>query len=129
MLGLHCYAGFSLAVASSGYSPAGVCGLLIVVASLVAECGLEGTGLVVVMPRSLVAPWRVGFFPDEGWNLCLLHWQADSLPRSHQGNPILAVLNTILAIFKCTVGWNQVHSHSCAPLTNIHLQDFFIFPN
>ena len=21
-----------------------------------------------------------GIFPDQGWNLCLLHWQADSLP-------------------------------------------------
>ena len=26
-----------------------------------------------------------GIFPDQGWNLCLLHWQADSLPLSHQG--------------------------------------------
>ena len=26
--------------------------------------------------------------PDQGWNLCLLHWQADSLPLSHQGSPI-----------------------------------------
>ena len=26
-------------------------------------------------------------FPDQGLNLCLLHWQADSLPLSHQGNP------------------------------------------
>ena len=26
-----------------------------------------------------------GIFPDQGWDLCLLHWQADSLPPSHQG--------------------------------------------
>ena len=26
-------------------------------------------------------------FLDQGSNLCLLHWQADSLPLSHQGNP------------------------------------------
>ena len=26
-----------------------------------------------------------GIFPDQGWDLCLLHWQADSLPLSHQG--------------------------------------------
>ena len=25
-----------------------------------------------------------GIFPDQGLNLCLLHWQADSLPLSHQ---------------------------------------------
>ena len=52
-------------------------------------------GLVVVMPRGLVAPWRVGFFLDQGWNLCLLHWQADSSPLGHQVNPIRAVLNHI----------------------------------
>ena len=26
-------------------------------------------------------------FPDQGSNPCLLHWQADSLPLSHQGSP------------------------------------------
>ena len=26
-----------------------------------------------------------GIFPDQGSNLCLLHWQAGSLPLSHQG--------------------------------------------
>ena len=25
--------------------------------------------------------------PDQGLNSCLLHWQADSLPLSHQGTP------------------------------------------
>ena len=28
-----------------------------------------------------------GIFPDQGLNLCLLHWQADSSPLSHQGSP------------------------------------------
>ena len=28
-----------------------------------------------------------GIFPTQGSNPCLLHWQADSLPRSHQGSP------------------------------------------
>ena len=28
----------------------------------------------------------MGIFPDQGWNPCLLHWQADSLPLSHQGS-------------------------------------------
>ena len=34
-----------------------------------------------------VVPWCVGVFPDQGSNLYLLHWQADSLPLSHQGSP------------------------------------------
>ena len=28
-----------------------------------------------------------GIFSTQGLNLSLLHWQADSLPVSHQGNP------------------------------------------
>ena len=28
-----------------------------------------------------------GIFPAQGRNPCLLHWQADSLPLSHQGSP------------------------------------------
>ena len=27
-----------------------------------------------------------GIFPTQGSNLCLLHWQADSLPLSHLGS-------------------------------------------
>ena len=33
-----------------------------------------------------------GIFPDQGWNPCLLHWQADSLPLSHQGSPDVLLL-------------------------------------
>ena len=28
-----------------------------------------------------------GIFLDQGSNPCILHWQADSLPLSHQGSP------------------------------------------
>ena len=35
----------------------------------------------------LVAPQPCGIFPDQGWNLCSLHWQVDSYPLDHQGNP------------------------------------------
>ena len=39
---------------------------------------------------TLVAvPVACGIFPDQGSNPCLLHWQADSLPLSHQGSPIV----------------------------------------
>ena len=33
-----------------------------------------------------------GLFPTRGSNLCLLHWQADSLPLSHQGCPVRACM-------------------------------------
>ena len=35
-----------------------------------------------------VAPLQVGSLPDQGSNLCPLHWQADSLPLSHQETPL-----------------------------------------
>ena len=40
VLGLHCCAGFSLVAVGRDYSPVAVCGLLILVASLVAGRGV-----------------------------------------------------------------------------------------
>ena len=31
-----------------------------------------------------------GIFLTQGSNPCLLHWQADSLPLSHQGSPVFS---------------------------------------
>ena len=42
-----------------------------------------------------------GIFLDQGWNLCLLHWQADSLPLSHQGRSSQKALKNY---FGCAVG-------------------------
>ena len=51
---------------------------------------LEPTGSVVVYTGSvahkLFRPTACGILPDQGSNPCLLHWQADSYPKSHQGN-------------------------------------------
>ena len=44
VLGLHCCTGCSLVEASMGYTLVVLCWLLITVASLVAEHGLQGTG-------------------------------------------------------------------------------------
>ena len=38
--------------------------------------------------RQLSCSMTWGIFPDQGLNLCFLHWQADSLPLSHQGSPM-----------------------------------------
>ena len=95
--GLRCNAGFSLVARIGGCSLVAMCGLLVAVASFVAEHE-QGTGAsVVVAPglqstNSTVVAHRLccsvvcGVFPDQGSNLCLLHWQADSLPLSHQGS-------------------------------------------
>ena len=53
--------------------------------SVVAAPRLQSTGSIVVVHR-LSCSAACGIFPDEGLNLCLLHWQVDSLPLSHQGS-------------------------------------------
>ena len=78
--GLRCCVGFSLAVVSSSHSPVVVCRLRTVVASPLVEHVLQSTGSIL---------WRTaacGIFPDHRVNPCLLHWQADSLPLSHEGS-------------------------------------------
>ena len=37
--------------------------------------------------------WNIFIFPDQGWNPCPLHQQADSLPLDHQGSPFINYLN------------------------------------
>ena len=66
-------------------------GLLIVVAYLVAEHRLQAASSVV-MAHGLSSSVAHGIFPDQGLNSCLLHWQADPLPLSHQGSPLRTLL-------------------------------------
>ena len=86
-------------MAKRGYSLAVVCGFLIAMASLVVEqglwgtqasavaaLGLQSTGSTVVAHR-LSCSVACEIFLNQGPNLCLLHWQAESLPLSHQGSP------------------------------------------
>ena len=93
--------------------------------SLVAVCGLlwggfcceaqalgckgfsyAGHGSVVVAPwrwstgsiavvRWLSCSRACGISPDQGSNPCLLPWQLDSLPPSHQGSPEIRILTVL----------------------------------
>ena len=110
MLGLCCCAGYPLVA---------VCWLLIAPASLVAEhrllgtqasvasaCGLSSCSSRALQPRGSTAVAHglscstasgasrgSGILPDQGSNPCLLHWQVDSLPLSHQGSPLSYTFN------------------------------------
>ena len=87
---------FSLVVVSQGYSLVAVRGLLIVVASVAAEDRLFGvqTSIVgaprlqstgsITVAHGLSCSMACGIFQTQGSNLCLLHWEAHSLPLSHQ---------------------------------------------
>ena len=82
-------------------------GLLTAVASLVAEHGFYSTLASVVVACGLMScgspplehrlnscghglscSLASGISLDQKSNPCLLHWQADSLPLSHQGSPL-----------------------------------------
>ena len=67
--------GLSLVAVSGGYSLVAVLGLLIAVASLVVEHGLQNAGPVVVV-HMFSCPTSCGIFQDERLNR--LHWQVYS---------------------------------------------------
>ena len=79
VLGLCRCAGISLVVVGED-SPVAVCQLLIAVASLVAEQGLQGAGSQFV--QRLNCPAACGIFPEQESNPRFLHWQATSLHLS-----------------------------------------------
>ena len=106
VLGLHDCAGFSLVAAPlhcsvgasrcSGFfwvaQAPGLAGCSScstaehLVSSAVVAPGLSSTGSTVVVHGLSCSTVR-GIFPDQGSNLCLLCWQADSLPLIHHGSP------------------------------------------
>ena len=80
--------GFSLVAASRGLLLVVVCRFLIVVASFVAEHGLKDVRASVVLTPRLSCSAACGIFPNQGSNLCPLHWQADSEPLEPRGKSL-----------------------------------------
>ena len=90
-------------MASGGLSSSRCAGLPLSRLLLLRSTGSRRAGSVVVAhgPSCSVA---CGIFPDQGSNLCPLHWQADSQPLRHQGSPIhffLKFLFIYLFIYGC----------------------------
>ena len=114
VLGLHCCVQAFSSCGEWGLLFVVVCKLL-VVASLVAEhglqvhglqqlqhagsvvvaCGLQSAGSVVVAHRFSFSV-ACGIFPDQGSNPCPLHWQADSYPLRRQGSPSPLLFSSLL---------------------------------
>ena len=107
VLGLCWHMGFSVVAVSGDYSLVAVtwashCGgfscrwstgsrahgfqSLRQVGSAVAAPGLQSADSVVEV-HGLSCSAACGIFLHQGLNLCLLHWQVDSLPLSYQGGP------------------------------------------
>ena len=76
------------------FSPCGEQGLLssavhrlLVAGVLTVGQGLKGAWASVSVAHGLSWVETRGVFPEQGWNLCLLPWQAVSLLLDHQGSP------------------------------------------
>ena len=84
-------------MASRGHSSSRCVGLSLSRPLLLRSTGSRHAGSVIVAhgPSCSVA---CGIFPDQGSNLCPLHWQADSQPLRHQGSPLIVVLICISLI-------------------------------
>ena len=78
--------GLSLVAASGGHSQSQCVGLSPSRPLLLRSTGSRRAGSVVVAHGPNCSA-SCGIFPDQGLNLCPLHWQADSQPLRHQGSP------------------------------------------
>ena len=79
--------GLSLVAASGGHYSSRCGGLSLLRPLLLWSTSSRRAGSVVVAhgPSCSAA---CGILPDQGSNPCPLHWQADSPPLCHQGNPV-----------------------------------------
>ena len=86
--------GLSLVVASGGHSSSRCAGLSLLWPLLLRSTSSRRAGSVVVAhgPSCSAA---CGIFPDQGWNPCPLHWQADSQPLRHQGSPCFIIFKNL----------------------------------
>ena len=103
VLGLRFVRGLSLVVASGGHSSSRCAGLSLSRPLLLRSTGSRRAGSAIVAhgPSHSAA---CGIFPDQGSNLCPLHWQADSQPLRHQGSPSDRAFNRFYKlILKCYV--------------------------
>ena len=59
--------------------------------------------------RRLSSSVECEIFPDQGSNPCLPHWQADSLPLSPQGSPLVGVCQ-VGVVEACGVGMDTAQT-------------------
>ena len=69
----------------------------------------------VVVVSAFICSMVCEIFPDQGLNLCPLHWRADSYPLHHQASPdkgfiVCLFLQTQMELVKMQSGWIRVDS-------------------
>ena len=84
--------GLSLVAASGGHSSSLCAGLSLSWPLLLRSTGSRRAGSVIVAHGPSCSA-VCGIFPNQGSNLCPLHWQADSQPLHHQGSPTIFLID------------------------------------
>ena len=87
--------GLSLVAPSGGHSSSRCAGLSLSRPLLLRSSGSRCAGSVVVVAHRPSCSAACGIFPDQGSNLCPLHWQVDSQPLRHQGSPPSCFLSNL----------------------------------
>ena len=111
--------GLSLVAASGGHSSSRCAGLSLSQPLLLRSTGSRRAGSVVVAhgPSCSAA---CGIFPDQGSNPCPLHWQADSQPLRHQGNPKIFLNAHKLTVLLKKISESEVYMIVFKPLLTFH---------
>ena len=97
--------GLSLVVASGDHSSSRCAGLSPSRPLSLRSTSSRRAGSAIVAHGPSCSAAR-GILPDQGSNLCPLHWQADSQPLRHQGSPLL-----FLIIFFILINFKNVLNH------------------
>ena len=91
--------GLSLVVVSGGTLQWLLAGFLSQWLLVLRSTGSRPVGFASCGPQAYLLRGRCNT-PDQGLNLCPLHWQADSQPLDHQGSPAL-ITHLPLALPSC----------------------------
>ena len=102
--------GLSLVAASGGHSSSWCMGLSLSRPLLLQSTGSRRAGSAIVA-HGPSRSGACGIFPDQGSNLCPLHWQSDSHPLSHPGSPVGSFLITdsiyilVIGLFRLSISF------------------------
>ena len=100
--------GLSPVAASGGHSSSRCAGLSLSRPLLLRSTGSRRASSVVVAHR-LSCSAACGIFPDQDPNPCPLHWQADSQPLRHQGNPLVMLYSFHIGLW-CLIQHTKWHA-------------------